>query len=295
MFQISFVRMDRQINEVRRAVMTIRENILKEKLIEVENNKYFLENDEHYFSLALEMMENIGSLDPKLRDELIYGTLFQWILKNRFTCEQLKDLLNISLDMSHLSYRLYEKEEDAVYKRTFSVLIVALIINKHRKETFLSEKALYEVKEKLIEYMSNEHDVRGYVEVKGWAHSAAHTADALDELVQCICFNKNDLIDILNSIKAKVYIGYYVYVDEESERMVTAVENSFNRKILSNSDIIEWLQGFKLENPNGSYIDNFHLKVNIKGFLRSLYFRLLDKEDSNFIIKELKKILKNLK
>jgi len=77
--------------------------------------------------------------------------------------------------------------------------------------------------------------------------------------------------------------------------MVTVVENSFNRKILSNSEITEWLQGFKFENPKGSYIDGFHLKVNIKGFLRSLYFRLLDKENSKVIIDEIKKILMNLK
>lgn len=275
--------------------MTIREDMLKEKLIEVENNKYLLENDEQYISIALEMMDNIGSLDSMLRDNLIYETLNQWIKNNKFIFEELESLLNISLDRFHLFHRLYEKDEDAVFKRTFSVLIVALVINKHRKENFLSEKVLYEVKDKLIEYMRNEQDVRGYVEVKGWAHSAAHTADALDELVQCICFNKNDLIDILNSIKAKVYIGYYVYVDEESERMVTVVENSFNRKILSNSEIIEWLQGFKIENIGESYINDFHLKVNIKGFLRSLYFRLLDQEDSNFIIEEIKKILKNLK
>lgn len=92
--------------------------------------------------------------------------------------------------------------------------------------------------------MFDERDVRGYVEVKGWDHSAAHTADALDELVQCICFNKIDLLDVLNSIKAKICIGYYVYVDEESERMVTVVVNSFNRKILSDLEMIEWLQGF---------------------------------------------------
>jgi len=231
---------------VRKEVVIIREDILKEKLIEVENNKYLLENDEQYISIALEMMDNIGSLDSMLRDNLIYETLNQWIKNSKFIFEELESLLNISLDRFHLFHRLYEKDEDAVFKRTFSVLIVALIINKHRKENFLSEKVLYEVKDKLIEYMRNEQDVRGYVEVKGWAHSAAHTADALDELVQCICFNKNDLIDILNSIKAKVYIGYYVYVDEESERMVTVVESSFNRKILSNSEIIEWLQGFKI-------------------------------------------------
>lgn len=274
--------------------MTHEENMLKEKLKRIEDNNYLLEDDGNYFTLGLEMLENIGSLDPELRDELIYGTLFNWISKSRFTSEELKVLLNISLDSSHLFYKLYDKEEDAVFKRAFSVLVVALIVNEHRKENFLLEEMLYEVKDKLIEYMLNEGDVRGYVEVKGWGHSAAHTADALDELVQCICFNKTDLIDILNSIKAKVCIGYYVYIDEESERMVTVVENAFNRKIISNSEIVGWLQEFRIENPKNSYIDNFHLKVNIKGFLRSLYFRLLEKEDSNFIIEEIKKILNRL-
>ena len=127
--------------------MTIKENILKEKLIEVENNKYLLKNDEKYFSLGLEMMENIGALDTELRDNLIYGTLSNWILNNRFTFEQLENLLNIGVDMSHLFYKLYEKDEDAVFKRTFSVLVVAVIISKHRKKTFLSEKSLHEVKE----------------------------------------------------------------------------------------------------------------------------------------------------
>jgi hypothetical protein len=283
---------------VRRRVMTYEETILKEKLIKIKNDNYILEKEESYFPLGLEMMHNIGSIDHELRDKLIYTTSFYLISGNRFTIDELENLLNISLDSSHLFYKLYDKDEDAVFKRTFSVLIVALIINEHRKENFLSEKVLYEVKDKLIEYMLNETDVRGYIEIKGWAHSAAHTADALDELVQCLCFNKTDLIDVLNSIKAKVCIGYYVYVDEESERMVTVVENSFNRKQLSNSEIIEWLQGFELENPKGnnkgSHIDNYHLKVNIKEFLRSLYFRLVEQEDSKFIIEEIKGILKGL-
>ena len=62
-----------------------KEKVLKEKLIEVENNEYLLENEEQYFSLSLEMMDNIGAFDPELRDNLIYGTLNQWILNNRLT------------------------------------------------------------------------------------------------------------------------------------------------------------------------------------------------------------------
>jgi hypothetical protein len=270
------------------------ENILKEKLIKVKDNNYLLDTQEDYFSIALEMMNNIGSLDPELRDRLVYVTFFHWISEGRFNYEQLKHLLDISLDKSHLFYKLQDKDDDAVFKRTFSVLIVALIIYEHRKDNFLSEEVLYEVKDKLVEYMLIERNVRGYDEVKGWAHSAAHTADALDELVQCSCFNKTDLLDILNSIKAKVCIEYYVYIDEESERMVTAVKSSFDRKLLSNSEIIGWLKKFRVENPNNRHIDNYHLKINIKEFLRCLYFRLLEQEESKFIVEEIKEMLKKL-
>lgn len=282
---------------LRKKVMYVKlqENRLMERLIKIENNEYLLENNEDYYMLALEMMENIGSLNPILRDDLIYGTFFQWISKKKFTFKELKDLLNISLDKEHLNYKLSENHEEGVFKRTFSVLIVALIVREHRKEAFLSVEKLYEVKEKLIEYMQKERDVRGYVEIKGWAHSAAHTADALDELAKCSCFNKNDLMDILNSIKAKVCIGYYVYIDEESERMVTTLESIFKRKILSDSEIMDWLQSFIIEYPKGSYINSYHLKVNIKGFLRSLYFRLLEEEGSHFIKEEIIKLLKKLK
>jgi Protein of unknown function (DUF2785). len=270
------------------------ENILKEKLLEVEDNNYLLENQENYFSLGLEMMDNIGSLDPELRDGLIYATLFHWITEGRFTLEQLEHLLNISLDSEHLFYKICDKDEETVFKRTFSVLIVALIIYEHRKQKFLSVEILYKVKDKLLNYMHLEKDVRGYVQIRGWAHSTAHTADALDELVQCNCFNKADLLEILEAIKTKMCIGYYVYVDEEGERMVTAVKNAFDRKILINTEIIQWLQGFCVEDSNSTHINNYHLKVNIKEFLRSLYFRLLGQDDSSFIIEEIKELLNRL-
>lgn len=275
--------------------MIYEENKLKEKLIKIQNNNYLIENEESYFTLGLEMLENIGSLDPILRDELIYGILFHWILENQFTFEELKKLLEISIDKEHLFYKLYEKEEDAVFKRTFSVLIVALIIQKHRQENFLSKEKLYEVKDKLIEYMNNEKDVRGYVEVKGWAHSAAHTADALNELVKCSFITKNDLLDVLKAIKTKVCIGYHVFIEAENERLVTVVETLFNKNLLSDLEITNWLNEFELKNPKTSYIENMHLKVNVKGFLRSLYFRLITKDNFININEKIKKIILNLK
>lgn len=274
--------------------MTKEEIILKEKLTIIEEKKYLLENNDEYFSIALDMIENIGSLDSKLRDDLIYGTLLQWVTTGKFNFTQLEALLNISLDASHLFYKLESEDEDAVYKRTFSVLVVALVIYQLRREELLSESLAYQAKEKIIEYMLKEKDLRGYIEIKGWAHSVAHTADALDELAQYKGFNKADLLDILNVIKAKVCVNYYVYKDEESERLVNAVQNVFKRKMLSCIEITDWIQAFNIENSQLEHMEKYHLKINIKDFLRSLYFRLLEDESSKYILEEIIKVLKKL-
>ncbi len=270
------------------------ENMLKEKLIKVKENNYLLEGGEAYYEVALEMMESIGVLDPELRDKLIYTTFYHWIVDGRFAVEQLKDLLNISLKNLNLHHEVNDQEEHQVFKRTFSILIVALILYKHRSDKFLCEETLYKVKNMVVEYMLMEKDLRGYVKEYGWAHSAAHTADALDELIQCDCFKDSDFMDILNSIKTKVCVGNYVYIDEEDERMVTVVENCIKAKNLNSSKIISWLKDFKIENRSNRTVEYYHLKVNIKHFLRSLYFRLLNVEGAEAIIEEIKGLLNNL-
>lgn len=267
--------------------MTYIENKLLEKLRNIERNNYILEDNKNYFIYSLEMMDNIGSTNSILRDDLIYATLLHWISNGIFDFKELKYLLDISLDDDHLFYKLGEINEDSIFKRSFSVLVVALILHEHRKSPFLTNENLYDTKIQLIKYMIKESDLRGYIEIKGWAHSVAHCADALDELSKCSIFNKNDLIEILHSIKVKVYISNYVYIDEESERMVSVVESIFKSKKLDSSEILDWIQTFTIHCRDITYIEKFHMKVNIKSFLRSLYFRIFEEESLYFVANEI--------
>ncbi|MBL4931673.1 DUF2785 domain-containing protein [Clostridium paridis] len=276
----------------------IKEEIeLKESLIEVRKNNYILEENK-YFIYALKMMHYIGTVDSYLRDDLIYETFNRWILRGRFNHKELKELLDISLDENHLFYRLDYDDKDAVFTRAFSALLIALIINKHRKEKYLDKNDLHRVNSKVLDYFINEKDLRGYVEIKGWAHAVAHIADALDELAQCEGLSKIDLLEMLNVIIDKVCIGNYVFIDEESERLTNVIESILKRNVLKNSEMIAWIKKFKEKINEEDYICKLHLKVNLKGFLRSLYFRITEKEDlleiNKEINKEIKKILKEI-
>lgn len=68
---------------------------LKEKLILIRENGYEAPPDT--FDMIKEMLNNIGSLDAQLRDELIYTTLSHWIPGNSLTANELYQLFWIKI------------------------------------------------------------------------------------------------------------------------------------------------------------------------------------------------------
>lgn len=258
--------------------------LLKEKLLEIKKNDYAVPNDVPAFDLVLSMMKNIGSTDPELRDLLIDRIIGNWTNRGVLTNEQLIDLLKISMDDNHLFYKLGLKEDDSVFKRSFCALNVSAILYAHRKNNFLSDNTVKHVKEKLIQYYSQEKDLRAYVDGKGWADSASHGADALDDLAQCSCISHDDLLEILNVIKRKICINNYTYIDFEDERITNVVISTINTKLLNHCEIIEWIKDFRNFEKTGQYQIDFHIQMNIRNFLRSLYFRLLNKDNTQAIL-----------
>ncbi len=267
-------------------------NNLKERLAKIKSSKINPDKIENSRELIDEMIDNIGNPDPILRDDLIYSILANWIISGSIDDKSKKYILNRLISKDNLFYKIDLKEDISVLRRSFSVLMIPPLIYSHRKKQYLSESEIREIFNKVCRYFSLENDLRGYIENTGWAHSAAHTADALDELALCEELGKNDLEKILNLIKNKISDNSYVFVNEEEERMCTAVESIISREILSKEFIYNWLESFYINFNKTSFPDNYMIKMNIKNFLRSLYFRFLekDKNTSDKMLEILKKI-----
>ncbi|TCP19157.1 uncharacterized protein DUF2785 [Scopulibacillus darangshiensis] len=255
--------------------------MLKEKLRAVQETNEMLSTKEA-FELAKEMMANIGSTDPVLRDELIYSMLSKWIVNRLFSAEHLKELLMISIDDTHLFYGLGDSDSDTVFTRSFSTLITAVILYRNNEDHFLSNKLLNRVKEAVLRYAKAERDVRGYIEGKGWAHSIAHLADCLDELVMNNGLDKMDLSKMLDIIQLKIMEPDCVFDSEEDERMVTPVCAIVERGIVPEVYINEWILRFKYFKKTDDHIKDYRIQVNSKHFLRSLYFRFRQKGTNDF-------------
>ncbi|MGH1142720.1 DUF2785 domain-containing protein [Bacillus pseudomycoides] len=271
---------------------------LKKQLEEIKANQYAIDSTIDIQDLSSKMLQHIGTPDGYLRDKLIYTTFWHLIINDHITQTQLQHLLSQSISEQYLFYKITTEDKDAVFTRSFTTLLIALIINADTKHNFLSPSDILDVKDKLILYMNQEHDFRGYVNDRGWAHSIAHVSDTFEALVKNPKLEPSYSPEILQTLLDKINVHTIYYKYEEDERIVYPIvamlQNGLEEKELISSlhSLVNQLQVQKPELPIEPYEA---LYGNIKSFLRSLFFRLrtlsICKEAEN----EVENLLKELR
>lgn len=267
--------------------------VLKELLKGIKDNNYAVPYGISPYELSLAMMDNIGDTDSELRDDLILSNLFKWINDAILSTNEVYKLLRIALDENHLLNGL-GKNDDTVFCRTFSVEIIAAIIYRHRREKFIPQSDIPNAFNKVLKFYNEDKDVRGYVKDKGWAHGAAHGADALDEFARCEEIGYEGLKRILDSIYKKVNVNHYGYIHFEDERIITVVKAILERKIIPASEIESWIRSFNNIEKTGIYPEDLIIEFNVNTFLKSLYFRLIDNTEYGQAANIVKDVINNI-
>lgn len=253
----------------------LKEHELKEVLKAIQSGEKKWDEENKVF-IVKSMIVHIGSTDSELRDQLIYNTFCQLILKNQLDHELLSELLDICL--SDLLFKgIGENGTDTVFTRSFASLLIAAILYKDNEDNFLSQSMLYKIKDKLIDYINLEKDLRGYVPVKGWAHSIAHVADAFDELVKKPKVNQEFYLDVLKSLWNKIFVSTSVYIHDEDERILIPILEMLNNG-LEHGEIEKLMRNVKMElKIRKEQIDEeeyWFLYSNCKTFLKSFYIKV---------------------
>lgn len=269
---------------------------LKDELLKILESEQGIPEEINKYELALEALENINSIDPVLRDDLILGYLCHVIAGQEITDDETREILKLALSDKHLFDNIGAILDDSVFNRSFTVLIIGCILYRHNRngnKLFTREEILH-IYQELVRYTKEEKDVRGYDEVKGWAHSAAHTSDALKDLSMCIQINKTELLELLYVIKDKLLINYYTYVNLEDERMLNAVMAILDRKLINNGEVIKWIESFEDIELVGTHPIDQRIKANRKNFLLAMYFRLKRRNADEEIMKTLESVIENI-
>ncbi|OKP84881.1 hypothetical protein A3844_18205 [Paenibacillus helianthi] len=254
------------------------------KLQRLEEERYILREGERLQDFTCLMLRHIGDPEPVLREH-IYSIFYIWLKRdNKFSCEEIWKLLAVLMDDRHLFYRIGSEGDQSVLTRAFSVLPVALIVQRDRNNPFLTPDEFQHLKHSLLRYYQEEKDLRGYLAVEGWAHAAAHGADALEELIRC---RESDNVlqrEVLEAVKGMLHNGVRIFDEEEDERMASIVDTMISEALLPQQEIADWIHCLSKCTEWPDTRTQRIARVNGKNFVRSLYFRTRVRNDGNNLI-----------
>ena len=247
----------------------------------IREEKYAVPAGHDILPLTEELFSYLGSADPDLRDTIAYETFANWLEQGLYTQEQIRAyLLRLTLNLHN---GLGEVNSDSLFGRTFSILCLAEIVNYNNQHPFLDRDEILNTLKKGLDYLQAEADPRGYVAEKGWGHALAHTADLLFVLARSLHTHASEHIQILNAIAAElVHATHWIYVHGEDDRLVRAVTAIFERDLLDEAALADWLS--KLTNPTdgwkNAWTDEERTRAffNVRNFLRSLALRVVATE-----------------
>lgn len=257
------------------------ESQLKEKLRKIDFNRPDSVREWDLDRLLNEMTLHIGSTDAELRDRLIYTSFYRLMEGSYLSSEQMSFLLDSCIDENHLFYGIGKKEDDSVFTRAFSSLVLALLLDKDRAKPYLPTDKVHKAIEACFLYLEAEEDSRGYVEGKGWAHSIAHGADYLVEVILHPVFPPELHQRCLQVIK-NCLLKDAAYMDDEDGRLFYAVEALLD-KGMTDENLLTWLMNLS-DTVNERYKEKgysypfYRVKMNIENFFKTCYFRLKWKE-----------------
>jgi len=229
--------------------------------------------------LIQSMLAHIGSVDSELRDGLIYGSFYTMILEqNLLDYAILSDTLDYCLTVL-LCEGIGEDNSDSVFTRTFTLLLIALILAKDNEADFIEVHKIDELTNRFSTYLLTEKDVRGYIPVKGWAHSVAHASDAVDELVKSPKFKKSSFMDILRPLWNMMLQTNYAFIHDEDERLLVPIFTMLKQGLQQQEVIALLNETMVTLAAQKEQLDVQHYRIvrfNWKTLLKSFYIQTAD-------------------
>ena len=231
-------------------------------------------DDRPLAELTTELTTMLGSPDPHVRDGLAYPTLATWVDRGVY------DDLIVGLGdgmAAGLTVGLGEDGTDSVFRRAFSVLVLAECIDRDNQQGLVSGTKLLEWGDHIASWYLRERDVRGFVPGKGWAHAIAHGADAIGVLARSAHFGRNELTVLLDVIGDRVLAPVAApFTHGEPDRMALATMTVLRRNVVPLSVVEPWVARIAAgatRLPGGDE-DPFLPTANAEAFLRALHLQL---------------------
>lgn len=224
--------------------------------------------------LTAELTRMLGSTDPVERDRTAYPTLGTWI--DRGVYDELLPGLGDGM-AAGLEVGLGEEGTDSVFRRAFSVLVLATVIERDTQEYLVPADQVLRWGDKIVSWYLRERDLRGYVPGKGWAHAAAHGADAIAALAGSRHFGIPELTVLLDVLADRLALSDTPLLCGEPDRMAHAVMEVLRRDLVPLSVVEPWLRRVARQGATDAIrgdVDPYAATNNAQQLLRAVYLQL---------------------
>lgn len=221
-------------------------------------------------ALAVELCDLFASPDPQLRDDVGYSTFAAWVYQKKLLDAAALRPVTAAL-LRNLRADIGSTGSDAVFRRSFSALALSVVAARDSVDPVLDEAGFREMLDSALQYLDAERDVRGFDPVKGWMHSAAHTADLIKFLARSRFATPADQTRMLDAVARKLTTST-VFIHGEDERCARAVLSIVNRKDFDRDAFAAWLTRTKPGPFPGGLpaVRELESRQNIKNFFAKL-------------------------
>lgn len=224
--------------------------------------------------LTAELTTMLGSSDPEQRDGVAYPTLGTWI--DRGVYDEL--LVGLGDGMAAgLGTGLGLVDSDTVFRRSFSVLVLATVVERDTAEHLVPAEKVLRWGDQIVSWLLREEDLRGFVPGKGWAHAIAHGADAVGSLAASRHFGLNELTVLLDVVADRLLQSDQPLLYGEPDRLAHAVMAVLRRNLVPVRVVEPWIARIAARaNPHltRGQADPYRPTLNAQHFLRALYLQL---------------------
>lgn len=105
-----------------------------EQLVDLPEGKLVFTNEQIQF-----LLDNIGNLNPHIRDNLVYILFSRGFSENAFKHKQIQVIIDSFIQNKDLFRQINQSENDAVFLRIFSALLGALILESDNNKPILTD------------------------------------------------------------------------------------------------------------------------------------------------------------
>lgn len=236
------------------------------------------------------LLNHVGDLDPDIRDSLVYTLFCRGFEEHAFTPQQRQQIIQLLLQEHWLFKAIDQPTNDFVFLRTFTALLTTEILLSDAESGWLSQTERQQFFNDALTYLSAEHDQRGFVEDKGWAHGIAHGSDLLGAAWQHPEFPNQLSEAALTELQGVLTRQTQPFIADEEPRLAQPLLLALQHNKLTDSDLSDWLRTTNqllwhpTTKPNSAMNVSLHNWISL---IHHLYFWLSDTNVNRQVITDL--------